>query len=193
MTALGPLPEVRHAPPHLFVTVGLPGAGKSTFVRRLTPRVDAVVLESDALRKRLFGIPVHSNGESARLFRAIHAAARRLLLRGCNVVIDATNLSEHDRRPDYALAAETHSALHVMHLVAPELVIRRRLAHRLSTAEDAFVADEDVYETLRNSQQPISVPHLTIDTSDPAAIDAALSQLTNAVRPLMPAGAGGIT
>src|SRR5262245_56818396 len=80
LAPIRPLPAARQRPARLFVTVGLPGAGKSTFARRLAPAVDAAILESDALRRRLFGIPVHSNAESARLFRAIHAAARRLLI-----------------------------------------------------------------------------------------------------------------
>jgi len=192
LSALGPLPAERHAPPHLFVTVGLPGVGKSTFVRRLAPAVGAAVLESDVLRKRLFGIPVHSNPESARLFRAIQGATRLLLRDGINVVIDATNLSEHDRRPDYVIAKETGAVLHVMHFVAPEPIVRERLRQRLLTAEDAFVADEDVYEALRRTYDPISVLHTRIVTSDPAATDAALTLLINAVRPLTPAGAGGI-
>lgn len=191
LTALPPLPAIRHTPPHFFVTVGLPGAGKSTFARRLAPRVDAVILESDALRRLIFGAPVHSPAESARLFRAIHAAARNLLLQGVNVIIDATNLSEHDRRPDYALAAGTGARLHVLHLVAPDALVRRRLAQRLASGGDVFAADADVYEALSYSQQPISVGHLRIDTSDPAATDAALEQLVNACRPLEPAGAGG--
>src|SRR5581483_5468824 len=99
---------------------------------------------------------------------------------------------EHDRRPDYAIAKETGAVLHVMHFVAPEPIVRERLRQRLLTAEDAFVADEDVYEALRRTYDPISVLHTRIVTSDPAATDAALTLLINAVRPLTPAGAGGI-
>jgi predicted kinase len=192
LTALGTLPALHYTPPHLFVTVGLPGVGKSTFARRLAPLVHAVIIESDAMRRRLFGIPVHSSVESRHLFRAINAAAVALLLQGTNVIVDATNLSEHDRRPYYAMASEAGARLHMLHLVAPEGIVKERLAHRLATGGDILAADEDVYSMLARNQQPISVANLRIDTSSPAAIDAALVELQNACRPLESAGAGGI-
>jgi predicted kinase len=192
LTALGPLPETRYAPPHLFVMAGLPGTGKSTFARRLAPRVDAVILESDALRRLFFGIPLHSSSESARLFGAMHATARKLLSEGVSVIIDATHLGERDRRPIYAIATQTGARLHVLHLVAPEAIVRERLAHRLVNGGDVFAADAAVYEAMSQHQQPISVANIRIDTSDPAATDAALEELINACRPLQTAGAGGI-
>jgi hypothetical protein len=191
MTALGALPARRYSPPQLILTAGLPGAGKSTFARRLAPRIDAVIVESDALRRILFSLPVHSPQESARLFSALHAAARRLLLEGVNVVIDATSLKQSDRTPIYAMAQATGARLHVLHIVAPDPVIVERLEQRLPAGDDVLAADVDVFRSLIGTQEPLTGAFMTIDTSDPAATDAALSTLISACRATTAGIAGG--
>jgi predicted kinase len=191
--ALGALPARRYSPPQLFLTVGLPGAGKSTFAQRLSPIVDAVVLESDALRRVLFAIPVHSPAESARLFRALHAVARNLLRGGYNVIIDATSLKRSDRAPIQAIAQATGAAMHVLHLVAPEPVIIERLEQRLATGDDVLAADVDVYRSLSDTQEPPTGDFLRIDTSDPTAIDAAMTKLIGVCRDSLAGSAGGLS
>jgi predicted kinase len=191
--ALGALPALRYSPPQLFLTVGLPGAGKSTFAYRLAPMVDAVVLESDTLRRVLFAIPVHSPAESARVFRALHAVARGLLRDGYNVIIDATSLKRSDRAPIQALAEATGATMHVLHLVAPEPVIIERLEHRLATGDDVLLADVDVYRSLIDTQEPLTGDFLRIDSSDPTAIDAAMTKLIGGCRDSLAGSAGGLS
>jgi predicted kinase len=163
----------------LVLLVGLPGAGKSTFARRLAPLIDAVILESDVLRRLLFGTPQHAENESKRLFRAVHAVAFRLLLQGHSVIVDATNLRETHRRPYVEIAAKTGARLQVVHLTAPEDVILDRLAHRRDILDpsEASTAFEAVYALLQQQEEAPRGRHLHIDTSDPVAIDAALRTL----------------
>ena len=172
-------PSAVHAEASLVVLVGLPGAGKSTFARRLAPLMDAVVLESDALRRLLFGTPSHAESESKRLFRAIQAVTHRLLLSGHSVIVDATNLRETHRKPYFDIAATTGARLHVVHLTAPEDVILDRLAHRrdLLDPNEASTAFEAVYALLQQQEEAPRGRHLHIDTSDRVAIDAALRTL----------------
>jgi predicted kinase len=161
------------------VLVGLPGSGKSTFARRLAPLIDAVILESDALRRLLFGEPRHTESENKRLFRAIQAVTHRLLLDGHCVIVDATNLREKHRKPYADIAAKTGARLHVVHLTAPEDVILNRLAHRRDVLDpnEASTAFEAVYALLQQQDEAPRGRHFHIDTSDPVAIDAALRTL----------------
>jgi predicted kinase len=163
----------------LVLLVGLPGSGKSTFARRLAPLLDAVILESDALRRLLFETPRHGEGESKRLFRAMQAATQRLLHYGRSVIVDATNLRESHRRPFYDIAAKTGARLHVVHLTASEDVILDRLAHRRDILDptEASTAFEAVFALLQQQEEAPIGPHLRVDTSDPVAIDAALRTL----------------
>jgi predicted kinase len=184
----------RYDTPTLFILVGLPGSGKSTFARRLAPPIDAVILESDVMRRAVFGGPVQGNSESKRLFRAIQAAVLQLLLDKRSVIVDATNLRETHRRPYAGIASTANARLQVVHLTAPEHVILERLAGRRETPNplDNSTAYEAVYAMLEQQEEAPRGMHLRIDTSDPVAIDAALRKLVDEGRPLSAAGHGGV-
>jgi len=154
-------------PPALVVLCGLPGAGKSTFARRLRERVPLAVLESDRLRKLLFGRPTYSPQESRRLFRAIHALADRLLARGIPVLIDATNLREAHRRPLYEMAERHGARLVVVQVEAPPHLVRHRLRRRQERRppDDWSDAGPEVYERMQAQVEPIGRPHIRVDTS----------------------------
>jgi predicted kinase len=164
----------------IIMLVGLPGSGKSTFARRLAPRIGAVVLESDVNRRLLFGTPSHSAAESRALFRTIHAAARTLLERGYPVIIDATNLKESARRPVIALADSLGIRLFIVQLEAPDPVVRERLVHRGALPDGHLAAGVEVYEQMAETSQPLLHDHWRIDTSDPEAYEQALDALSEA-------------
>jgi predicted kinase len=171
-------------PPALVLLVGLPGAGKSTFARALSDLTGAVVLESDRFRTLLFPQPVFSMRESTALFRALAAATKQLLDRGYAVIVDATNLSESDRRPFYDLAKELDVALLVIALEAPLDVIERRLERRTSEPAGYSLADIDVYHRMRGRVEPISRKHWRVDTSNQIAYEAALKAVAAAYHSL---------
>ena len=180
--------------PVLILTIGLPASGKSTFARRLAPQIDAVILESDALRRLLFDAPVYSRSESQRLFAALHGAARELLLAGCNVIIDATSITDSDRRPAYDVAEQTGARLLLLSFTAPEDVIKHRLAQRLESADpqEASSAGLRVYRRMAARSQAPSSEHWNLDTSNAAEVEAALSRVVEACRPSGGRAMGGI-
>jgi predicted kinase len=166
------------------LTVGLPGSGKSTFARRLAPRIDAVILESDVLRRLLFGEPTYGPGESRLLFRAMHRAAYDLLRRGIAVIIDATSLTESDRQPVHELAEAARVRLVVVHLRAPFDVIEERLQRRMTTPDpdDHSKADISVYHLMAAREEPFQAGAMQIDTSDASALEAAIERIVTDLR-----------
>jgi predicted kinase len=168
--------------PGLFLLSGLPGAGKSTLARTLAIRSGAVVLESDRLRALLFASPVHSPRESGLLFSAMRAAARTLLQRGHGVIVDATNVTEADRRPFYQLAEREGVPLFVAAVEAPSDVVEARLQERSQGANGYAFADSAVYHRMKGRVENITRPHLRVDTSDAAAVRRALGALLTAYR-----------
>ena len=171
----------------LIITVGLPATGKSTFARRLAGMTGAVVLESDAIRRLLHDPPTYSPRESFGLFRSIHAAARRLLEAGRPVIVDATSITEAHRRPLYALAEAAGVPLIIAQFQAPAGVVEGRLARRAAGRDigDSSEAGPDVYQRMAPRFEPVRRSHWQIDTSDPAATEAALAEMAEACRVLI--------
>ncbi len=171
-----PLPQPVDRP-CMAVLSGLPGSGKTTFARKLAMRVPLAILESDALRQALVTRPKHSAKESKRLFSAIHTLAYELLLEGISVLVDATNLRESNRAELYALAKRAGARLFLVSVEAPQEVIRERLEQRATHPDprDASTADWRVYRRMVSTSEPISRPHLTVNTD--GDIEWALEQL----------------
>lgn len=160
-----PEPTVR---PVLVVMSGLPGTGKSTVARALAARFPLLHLETDALRGVLFPRPTYAAAENARLFPAVHRLIGALLDQRLPVLFDATNLGESSRRRLYRVADEREAVLALLSVVAPEGVVRERLARRAGRGrdpEDRSEADWETYRKMRENVEPIRRAHLVIDTS----------------------------
>lgn len=151
----------------LVALCGLPGAGKSHFARELVSRVPMTVLSSDRLRKALVGQPKYTAGESSRLFAACHRLIEELLREGRKVLFDATNLNERFREPLYDITDRLDVPLALVHLTAPNGVIRRRLTGRANGDTDSSFSDADwiIYCRLKPLEQPIARSHYAVDTS----------------------------
>ena len=162
--SLGELPQAV-ARPVLVVVSGLPGIGKSYFCRRLSDSLAAAVLESDALRRMLFPQPSHSQQESARLFKAIHRLAERLLRQGRCIILDATNLSERYREYLYSIAGRLEVKLVLVSVRAPLPLVKERLAQRASSGEGNSDAGWEVYRKMKSSVEKIRRKHYVADTS----------------------------
>ena len=164
--ALSALPE-QVANPVLVVVSGLPGTGKSHFSRKLAERLPCVIVESDALRKKLFNVPDYSASESHRLFNACHRLIEELLDNGITAVVDATNLVEHHRERLYLIAERLEVKLIIVYVKAPQELVRHRLESRLAGAESEDNSDADwrVYQKMRTKAQSIRRNHFTLDTS----------------------------
>jgi aminoglycoside phosphotransferase family enzyme/predicted kinase len=139
-------------PAALTAVGGYSGSGKSTWARRVAPDLGpapgAVVLRSDEVRKRLFGVgptdrlaPETYTAESAdRVHAAMMAETRACLAAGRAVLLDAAFLEPRRRSDVEALAADLGVPFDGVWLeVAPEL-LRARVAARRDDASDADLA-----------------------------------------------------
>ena len=78
----------------LIFMIGLPGSGKSTYAERNLG--DCEILSSDKLRIELFN-DVNNQENNQLVFDTLFDRARKYLLDGKNVVIDATNVDIAER------------------------------------------------------------------------------------------------
>lgn len=97
-------------PPVLILLAAVPGAGKTTFARALAGRLPLQHIESDRVRLSMSATPTYSPFENSAVFARVDAAAREALSDGRRRAVDATNLTNRDRRRFVRIAAELQVA-----------------------------------------------------------------------------------
>ncbi|MDB5455504.1 MAG: gluconate kinase [Caulobacter sp.] len=139
-------------PVSLVATGGLSGSGKSTFARVCAPGLGAapgaVVLRTDEIRKRLWGVPslqrlpreAYTPEMSVRVYDQLFGDAALALAADRSVVLDAVFLKPEERLRAQALAEAAGVAFQGVWLEAPPEVLRARVAARVNDASDADVA-----------------------------------------------------
>lgn len=96
--------SVAVSPCTLTVMVGPSGAGKTTWIEK--SGITAYRVSSDDLRWCATGGDFQDQTRNSEVFRAAHGMARSALLNGIDVVFDATNIKNKDRKSVVALAPE---------------------------------------------------------------------------------------
>jgi predicted kinase len=128
------------ARPRIVLLVGLPGSGKSSWVKsRLTPGISGV-LSSDAVRALLADDPCNQNIHP-RVFRVMRDLLKhRLNLRRPVTFIDATNLTPKERRPYIRLAELFDADIEAVFFDVPAEECMRRNRTRERQLPDEVIA-----------------------------------------------------
>ncbi len=181
----GELAHLRRPRPLLLLTVGLSGSGKITAALELLQELGAVRVRSDVERKRLAGLGARERPTPAqaaslygapmtrRTYARLGAIAGTLLQAGLNVIVDAAALRRPERDALRALATQHDAEFRLVECVAPEAVLRARIAQRQAADQDASDADQDVLSLqLRLCEIPASEEGaLRLDTdADPEVV-----------------------
>jgi hypothetical protein len=128
---------------------GLSGSGKSTIARALAPSLGmapgAIVLRSDDIRKRLWGVSpltkldaaAYTPEMSARVYQALADGAADVVASGHSVIVDAVFAQAADRAAIQRAARGAGAAFAALWLDAPEHVLIERVVHREADASDA--------------------------------------------------------
>lgn len=137
--------------PRLVAIGGLSGSGKSTRARRegagLGRAPGAVVLRSDEIRKRLWGVPeydalpagAYSREETERVYNELFERARDCLQVGQSVILDATFREKKWRDCCLALATQERVSFSGLWLDLPAEVRGQRVKGRQNDVSDATV------------------------------------------------------
>ncbi|MGJ4994600.1 AAA family ATPase [Bradyrhizobium sp. HKCCYLS3077] len=152
---------IRPVAPMMIAVGGLSGTGKSALSRALAPHLapppGAIVLRSDVLRKRLFGIKdterlpaaAYTPQSSATVYQALATHAHRVLSHGFTVVVDAVFARADERNEIHALAKRLNLRFAGLFLIADLQVRQDRIQSRVGDASDATVAvakDQESYD-----------------------------------------------
>lgn len=82
----------------LYILVGPSGAGKTTWIKNNIDPALSYVISSDDLRMRICDGDFQDQTKNEQVFKAAHGMIRSLLLNECDVVFDATNIRNKDRK-----------------------------------------------------------------------------------------------
>lgn len=88
---------MKNKKPNLILLVGIPGSGKSTWVRKNFDKEKQIIISSDELRKMFFN-DVNYQNKNKFIFDMIHSMTAKSLLQGFDVIIDATNIKVKNRK-----------------------------------------------------------------------------------------------
>ncbi len=119
----------------LFLTVGLPGAGKTTKARQLAKEHNALRLTPDEWMIPLFGEP-EADGKRDVLEGQLLSLALEALRLGTNVVLDFGCWSRNERSAIRWLVESVGASCDLAYAPVDPETQRARIAHRQSTTPD---------------------------------------------------------
>src|SRR4051794_5259787 len=141
----------------LLITRGLPASGKTTFARKLQPRV--VRVNRDDLRRMLHGDRLYAQWSEAQVTHAQRAMVEALLRAHADVIVDDTNLRNKTVREWAEMAVRLGATFEVHNFtdVPLEECIRRDVSRPLDdrVGEDAIRRMHARYLAGRNVPLPI--------------------------------------
>ncbi len=116
--------------PILFATLGLPGAGKTTFCRKFAHEFHLVYLNSDRIRKAMFGKPKYTQIEHDLVYPVMDALAEDALMNGLSVIYDANSSRVHYREALMSITKKCRARFFLLRFQTPEQVAKKRLGTR---------------------------------------------------------------
>lgn len=154
----------------LIAMAGLPGSGKSTLAGRLVSELAGVFLSKDVVRAALFPPPVldYSTAQDDLVMEAIFKAAAFALgaVPQRTVILDGrTFLRAYQVRDLLDLATRLNQPVHVVECVCDDALAKERLElDQTRRQHPAGNRTYQLYMELKLRAEPITVPHLTLDT-----------------------------
>ncbi|MDZ7759924.1 MAG: AAA family ATPase [Desulfovermiculus sp.] len=167
-------------PPTLIILCGLMGTGKSELAGYLSRKLDAHVLRSDVLRKRLHGLDPQSRHNDAygqglytrektqATYQALVDQARPLLVQGHSVILDASFRRREYREMASDLARGLDLPCVILECVCSDQELQKRLRKRQAQGTDVsngrlslLAAQKADFETISDSE---GCAHVAVDT-----------------------------
>jgi len=169
--------------PLLVLMTGLMGTGKSVIARQLALRLDAELIQTDAIRKELLAIPaeehhfeafgqgIYAADVTQRTYAEALGRADAALSAGRPVIIDASYSRRADRRAAANLASRSGTGFMVVECRCAEGAVRSRLDERSTRRDEVSDGHWDIYAAQKAAFEPVTeVPesdHVILDTTRP--------------------------
>ncbi|PUZ26384.1 hypothetical protein DCC81_11660 [Chitinophaga parva] len=154
----------------IIIVTGLPSSGKSYFASHLSALINAVYINSDQVRKRLFIRRTYSEAEKLSVYAHMLREMKDAVRQHKDVVMDATFYKKSIRENFLRQAGGTETVAFI-EIKADEALIKDRLKQARTDSE----ADFEVYQKIKEQWEPLEEPHLTLQSTN-KNIDSMLAQ-----------------
>ena len=133
------------SPRKMIVMSGLSGSGKTTIAKYIAPKINAIHLRSDAVRKHLAGIPLDQSGDaslyrpemSEKTYQFLLDLGLLLINQGFSVILDAKYDRHQWRSPILTAAQKGDFSFKILHCQASLNTLSTRLQQRTGDISDA--------------------------------------------------------
>lgn len=176
--------------PVLLIVRGLSGTGKTTLAQELSEVLEIERLETDAIRRELFGVSqspaeygmaIYQPESRARVYEEMLRRAKILIDSGCSAILDGTFLTTKSRTDALVLAAAGRAVPLVIQCHCPNDVARQRIAARLAAGRSRSESRPDIHAGQKEDEEPdppdINVCRVDATASLPAMVKLVLKRL----------------
>ncbi len=184
----------RFSTPLLIVVSGLMGSGKSTLAAALEKQLGCGVVQTDAVRRNLFGASreaadfsagPYAASSRAQVYEALLAQAAERLAERESVILDGTFLAADLLNRCGQLAQETAAQLLVVRCHCPDEVAQQRIAARLASGTDLSEARPELHSQQRLHLEDVPAPLAQVSIDTTRAQDEQVDTVLSSLRPLI--------
>lgn len=153
-------------PPRLLITTGVIGSGKTTVARHVGATLGAIVVRTDAVRKRLERVPLSRHERSnfgeglytpemtRHTYKTALGIAADIVRFGWSVVVDGAFSMARQRADAAQLAERLGVPFAILWCDAPDAVLAERLARRAGDPHEVSDAGVDLLSRHRAQYEP---------------------------------------
>lgn len=95
----------------LYILIGIPCSGKSTYANRKFNVPNTIIVSTDEIRKELTGTYRFSQETNNKVFEIANEQIQAWLVKGFNVVFDATNTNKKYRKKFINIGEKNHAKI----------------------------------------------------------------------------------
>lgn len=162
--------------PLMLVVRGLTGAGKSTLAAAVAETLGIELLQTDAVRRELFGpspspaeydAAIYCPSNRRCVYDEMFRRAESLLDAGFSVVLDGTFLSARARSRAAAIADRYKACALIVRCDCPEEIAARRIGSRLVSGATMSESRPDILLRQKQAEEPdpAGIPSIAVDST----------------------------
>jgi predicted kinase len=148
---------------------GMPGSGKSTLAHAIAGQTGAVILDKDVIHSALMRNGLEKQNSGGLSYEVLFDLAADLAKYGHSIIVDSAAYFPIIISKGRCIAEDNGMAYQVVECVCPKDELTTRLGARESRSSQPsqWTALLDIDMEHRPGAEPLSHPHLTVDTTRP--------------------------